>query len=56
MGVSDVEPLPPPLQGHDLSYSKQGSFFCDCGAKEDGSCKVSLRPNMDWVEIDISSL
>ena len=27
---------------HDLSYAKFGSFFCDCGAKEDGSCKVRL--------------
>ena len=26
---------------HDLSYAKHGSFFCDCGAKEDRSCKVS---------------
>jgi len=24
--------------GHDVTYSKHGSFFCDCGAKEDGSC------------------
>ena len=23
---------------HDVSYAKYGSFFCDCGAKEDGSC------------------
>jgi E3 ubiquitin-protein ligase UBR4 len=22
---------------HDVTYSKYGSFFCDCGAKEDGS-------------------
>ncbi|XP_052831626.1 E3 ubiquitin-protein ligase UBR4-like [Octopus bimaculoides] len=25
---------------HDLSYAKFGSFFCDCGAKEDSSCLV----------------
>ena len=25
---------------HDVSYAKYGSFFCDCGAKEDGSCQV----------------
>ena len=33
---------------HDLTYAKFGSFFCDCGAKEDGSCKVSqlARPNI----------
>jgi E3 ubiquitin-protein ligase UBR4 len=24
--------------GHDVSYAKYGSFFCDCGAKEDNSC------------------
>ena len=23
---------------HDVTYSKYGSFFCDCGAKEDGFC------------------
>ena len=23
---------------HDVTYAKYGSFFCDCGAKEDGSC------------------
>ena len=23
---------------HDVTYSKHGSFFCDCGAREDGSC------------------
>ncbi|MEQ2163899.1 hypothetical protein GOODEAATRI_001010, partial [Goodea atripinnis] len=25
---------------HEISYAKYGSFFCDCGAKEDGSCQV----------------
>ena len=25
---------------HDVSYAKFGSFFCDCGAKEDNSCKA----------------
>lgn len=29
-------------KGHELSYAKFGSFFCDCGAKEDKSCKVRL--------------
>ena len=29
-------------KGHELSYSKYGSFFCDCGAKEDGSCQVCV--------------
>ena len=23
---------------HDVTYSKHGSFFCDCGARDDGSC------------------
>lgn len=27
---------------HDITYAKFGSFFCDCGAKEDGSCIVSI--------------
>ena len=26
-----------------MTYSKHGSFFCDCGAKEDGSC-IALNP------------
>uniref|UniRef100_A0A8C6ZIF0 UBR-type domain-containing protein n=1 Tax=Nothoprocta perdicaria TaxID=30464 RepID=A0A8C6ZIF0_NOTPE len=26
---------------HEISYAKYGSFFCDCGAKEDGSCLVN---------------
>lgn len=30
-------------RGHDLSYAKYGSFFCDCGAKEDGSCKALAK-------------
>ena len=28
---------------HDITYSKFGSFFCDCGAKEDGSCKSLVK-------------
>lgn len=27
-------------KGHDVTYSKHGSFFCDCGVKEDGSCQA----------------
>ena len=27
---------------HELAFSKHGSFFCDCGARGDGHCKVSL--------------
>ncbi|XP_057290056.1 E3 ubiquitin-protein ligase UBR4-like isoform X1 [Hydractinia symbiolongicarpus] len=30
-------------KGHDVTYSKHGSFFCDCGAKEDGSCKAMAK-------------
>uniref|UniRef100_A0A8C3UWM2 UBR-type domain-containing protein n=1 Tax=Catharus ustulatus TaxID=91951 RepID=A0A8C3UWM2_CATUS len=34
---------------HEISYAKYGSFFCDCGAKEDGSlcsncCSYNLCP------------
>jgi ribosomal protein L12E/L44/L45/RPP1/RPP2 len=37
---------------HDVSYAKYGSFFCDCGAKEDGSClamtkRTSVAPKSD---------
>jgi E3 ubiquitin-protein ligase UBR4 len=32
--------------GHDISYAKYGSFFCDCGAKEDESCQaLCIRDN-----------
>ena len=27
----------------DVTYAKHGSFFCDCGAKEDGSCKALVK-------------
>ena len=27
-------------RNHDISYAKYGNFFCDCGAKEDGSCQA----------------
>jgi E3 ubiquitin-protein ligase UBR4 len=30
-------------RGHDVTYSKFGNFFCDCGAKEDGSCEAMIR-------------
>lgn len=32
---------------HEISYAKYGSFFCDCGAKEDGSCLVRAW-NIHW--------
>ncbi|XP_077505275.1 E3 ubiquitin-protein ligase-like protein poe isoform X4 [Amblyomma americanum] len=30
---------------HDVTYAKFGSFFCDCGAKEDGSCQALVKRN-----------
>lgn len=30
-------------RGHELTYSKYGNFFCDCGAKEDGSCQALVK-------------
>lgn len=27
-------------KNHDISYAKYGNFFCDCGAKEDGTCQA----------------
>ena len=36
---------------HDVTYSKHGSFFCDCGAKEDGSC-IALTPRLPLGEVD----
>lgn len=32
-------------KNHDLSYAKYGNFFCDCGAKEDGSCQAMNKRN-----------
>ena len=40
---------------HDVTYSKHGSFFCDCGAKEDGSC-IALTPRLPLTsEVDSSN-
>ncbi|XP_052093919.1 E3 ubiquitin-protein ligase UBR4-like [Mytilus californianus] len=30
-------------KGHDLTYAKFGSFFCDCGAKDDSTCKALVK-------------
>lgn len=30
-------------KNHSISYSKYGNFFCDCGAKEDGTCLALTR-------------
>lgn len=27
-------------RGHDVTYAKYGNFFCDCGAKQDGTCQA----------------
>jgi E3 ubiquitin-protein ligase UBR4 len=50
-------------KNHDVCYAKFGNFYCDCGAKEDGSCQaMSLLDNsshptaMDHGEILVSSL
>lgn len=28
---------------HDVTYAKYGSFFCDCGAREDATCQALLK-------------
>jgi len=42
---------------HDVTYAKFGSFFCDCGAKEDGSCQALVRrpPQQSTYESETSS-
>lgn len=30
-------------KGHDVTYSKHGSFFCDCGANEEGNCRALVK-------------
>ncbi|XP_046612558.1 E3 ubiquitin-protein ligase UBR4 isoform X2 [Neodiprion virginianus] len=30
-------------RGHDITYAKYGNFFCDCGAKADGSCQALIK-------------
>ena len=36
--------------GHDVTYSKHGSFFCDCGAKEDGTCIALVKRTASVLE------
>lgn len=52
-------------KNHDVCYAKFGNFYCDCGAKEDGSCQAmslldssssAMPPSMDHGEILVSSL
>ncbi|CAF3538830.1 unnamed protein product [Rotaria sp. Silwood1] len=38
---------------HDISYAKYGSFFCDCGAKEDGSCQALVKRSISTTPITI---
>ncbi|XP_074655636.1 E3 ubiquitin-protein ligase UBR4-like [Tubulanus polymorphus] len=35
---------------HELSYAKYGSFFCDCGAKDDGSCQALVKRAMSGID------
>ena len=37
---------------HDVTYSKHGSFFCDCGAKEDGSCTALVKRTSNATMLD----
>ncbi|KAF4529110.1 hypothetical protein B566_EDAN013679 [Ephemera danica] len=30
-------------KSHDVTYAKYGNFFCDCGAKDDGSCLALVK-------------
>lgn len=39
-------------KGHDLSYAKYGNFFCDCGAKEDGTCQALIKRSPQNNEIN----
>lgn len=51
-------------KNHDVCYAKFGNFYCDCGAKDDGSCQAmslldnsaSSMPALDHGEILVSSL
>lgn len=33
-------------RGHDVTYAKFGNFFCDCGARESGSCQVNIHEKL----------
>lgn len=41
-------------KNHDVTYAKYGSFFCDCGAKEDDSCKVGTGKYCTFYEDGMS--
>jgi hypothetical protein len=38
---------------HDLSYAKYGSFFCDCGAKEDVRCQVKYLSCLSFLVVSL---
>ena len=40
---------------HELSYAKYGSFFCDCGAKEDGSCQVMVKMLLLLLQLSVAA-
>ncbi|KAJ6631770.1 Protein purity of essence [Pseudolycoriella hygida] len=43
-------------KNHDLSYSKHGNFFCDCGAKADMSCQaLTKRTNSQQSESSMNT-
>ncbi|XP_076674868.1 E3 ubiquitin-protein ligase-like protein poe isoform X2 [Andrena cerasifolii] len=37
-------------RGHDVTYAKYGNFFCDCGAKDDGSCQALTKRSLQTSE------
>ena len=41
-------------KGHDVTYAKNGSFFCDCGAKEDNSCQVRAPPALSLGRLGVA--
>lgn len=44
-------------KNHDVVYAKYGNFYCDCGAKEDGSCQaMSMLDNSNSPLNQTSSL
>ncbi|XP_015606097.1 protein purity of essence isoform X2 [Cephus cinctus] len=42
-------------RGHDVTYAKYGNFFCDCGAKEDGSCQAMINHSPQSSEHQVST-
>lgn len=42
-------------KNHDLSYAKHGNFFCDCGAKADGSCQALTKRNSSQQESSMTT-